>query len=127
VTGPLSLGHIHKSLPQRNRKDIHKTEENVNRKRWLCWLAFVNREVSHKYANDNDNEHVIAVWVRPSSRVISFRKVRDVSNEHDLVELLRYVGIFRLQMLNLPMRGSALFGDVWRVANAISFDYLKKN
>jgi hypothetical protein len=34
-----------------------------------------------------------------SSRVISFIKVRDVPNEHDFLDLLRYVGIFRLQML----------------------------
>jgi hypothetical protein len=34
-----------------------------------------------------------------SSRVISFRQVRDVPNEHDFVDLLRYVGIFRLKML----------------------------
>jgi hypothetical protein len=31
-----------------------------------------------------------------SSRVISFRQVRDVPNEHDFVDLLRYVGIFQL-------------------------------
>jgi hypothetical protein len=28
-----------------------------------------------------------------------FRQVRDVPNEHDFVDLIRYVGIFRLQML----------------------------
>jgi hypothetical protein len=39
------------------------------------------------------------VQIMTSSRTISFRRVRDVPNEHDFVDLLRYVGIFRLQML----------------------------
>jgi hypothetical protein len=38
------------------------------------------------------------VQIMTSSRAISFRQVRDVPNEHDFVDLLRYVGIFRLQM-----------------------------
>jgi hypothetical protein len=33
------------------------------------------------------------------SRAISFRQVRDAPNEHDFVDFLRYVGVFRLQML----------------------------
>jgi hypothetical protein len=57
-----------------------------------------------------------------SSRVISFRQVRNVPNEHDFVDLLRYVDIFRLQIpyhliiwkiiddryRNLPTRGARL-------------------
>jgi hypothetical protein len=35
-----------------------------------------------------------------SSRGISFRQDHDVPNEHDFADLLRYVGIFRLEMLN---------------------------
>jgi hypothetical protein len=44
------------------------------------------------------------VQIMTSSRVISFRQVRDVPNEHDFVDLLRHVGIFRLQMLHHLVR-----------------------
>jgi hypothetical protein len=60
----------------------------------------VIREVSHQYENYNDNEHVITLCfqIMMSPRAISFRQVRDVPNEHDFVDLLRYVDIFRLHM-----------------------------
>jgi hypothetical protein len=64
------------------------------------------REVWHQY--ENDNEHVITLWVRASKIMTSscaisgiwFRQVREVPNEHEFVDLLRYVGIFCLQMLH---------------------------
>jgi hypothetical protein len=33
---------------------------------YLTWTVPVNREVSHQYENDNDDEHVITLWVRAS-------------------------------------------------------------
>jgi hypothetical protein len=91
---------------------------------YMC-IIFI-REVSHKY--ENDNEHVITLWVRvqimTSSRVISFRQVRDVPNEHDFVDLLRYVGIFHLQMLYHLIIWKRI-DDVFVIVIVLSLSYAK--
>jgi hypothetical protein len=59
----------------------------------------VNREVSHQYKNDDDTEHVITLWVRASKwwrHLPSLRPDKFVTC--GFVDLLRYVGILRLQM-----------------------------